>query len=155
MHKIWSGPFSHMLRYTPRKWISYSQEILRHRSQFLSKKGEKILREVGRISRNLWEGGGSQIRFDVENPDRSGSQFAKIVKNIWIAPPPPRTLYGNILFFFFFFFFFFYKFGWEGSEERWDIYGEKHRWWVGNDDYISHLLLFPYNFKWGLEHVLF
>ena len=47
------GPFSHMLRYTPRKWISYSQEILRHRSQFLSKQGEKILREVCRISRNL------------------------------------------------------------------------------------------------------
>ena len=32
-------------------------------------------------------GGGSQIsRFEVENPDRSGFQFAKIMKNIWIVP---------------------------------------------------------------------
>ena len=101
MHKIWSGSFSHMLRYTPRKWVSYSQEILRHRSQFLSKKGEKILREVGRISRNLW-GGGSQIsRFEVENPDRSGSQFAKTMKNIWIAPPEHYAV--TFCFFFWFF----------------------------------------------------
>ena len=88
------------LRYTPRKWVSYSQEILRHGSQFLSKKGEKILREVGRISRNLW-GGGSQIRFDVENPDRSGSQFAKIMKNIWIAPPPEHYAVTFCFFYFF------------------------------------------------------
>ena len=58
---------------------------------------------MGRISRNLWGGGGSQIsRFEVESPDRNGSQFAKIMKNIWIAPPPEH--YAVTFFFFFFFF---------------------------------------------------
>ena len=105
--------FSHVKVYASQ--MGYLQEILRHRSQFLSKKGEKILREVGRISRNL--GGGSQIsRFEVENPDRSGSQFAKIMKNIWIAPPHYAVTF---CFFFVLFclFVFFYEFGREGSEE--------------------------------------
>ena len=94
------GPFSH---------IRLANGLVIHKKSldiglnFCQKKEKKSLKKWVVFHETCR--GGSQIRFDVENPDRIGSQFAKIMKNIWIAPP--RTLCGNILFVCLFVFFLF------------------------------------------------